>query len=160
MRRRALLAVAATAPLAGCPTPPWGEVPERVDGAEVSLRREHTGGFDPGVESPRDAAELHRALEADPPRLVVRGRLLDGARECYRVALVEADLTADRLLLRLTAEDDPDREGEACPDVGEVHPYEVDVAFVDAPVPDRIVVRHGDETVLDGRAVDGTTATG
>ncbi len=126
----------------------------------MTLRREHAGGFDPEVGSPRDAAELHRALQADPPRLVVRGRLLDGARECYRVTLLEADLTPARLLLRLTTEDDPDWEGEACPDVGEAHPYEVDVAFVDAPVPDRIIVRHGDETVFDRTVLDGTATNG
>ncbi|WP_180271783.1 hypothetical protein [Halorubrum persicum] len=34
MRRRALLSTAAavsTASIAGCPTPPWGSVPERVE---------------------------------------------------------------------------------------------------------------------------------
>ncbi|OYR56078.1 hypothetical protein [Halorubrum halodurans] len=152
MRRRALLAVAAastTVPLAGCPTFPWGEVPETVDGAEVTVRREHTGEFDPGEPAYRDAAVLLRALDADPPRLTVRGQLLDGARECYRIDLVGADLTRSRLLIRLTTEDDLDWEGDACPDVGETHPYEVAVAFREAPVPDRVEVRHGDETVLE-----------
>ncbi|GAA0528086.1 hypothetical protein SAMN04488066_11333 [Halorubrum aquaticum] len=149
MRRRALLAVAATVPLAGCPTPPWGETPENVDGAEVRVRREHTGAFDPAEPEYRDAAVLLRTLDADPSRLTVRGQLLAGARECYRVDLVEADLTESRLLIRLTTEDDPDWEGGACHDVGEAHPYEVEVAFTEAPVPDRVEVRHDDETVLE-----------
>ncbi|MFC5279097.1 hypothetical protein ACFPM1_10065 [Halorubrum rubrum] len=158
MRRRALLAAAvagATGPLAGCPTPPWGEIPEDVDGAEVTLRREHTGAFDPGDPAYRDAAVLLRALEADPPRLTVRGQVLAGARECYRVDLVEADLTRSRLLIRLTTEDDPDWEGDACPDVGEAHPYEVEIAFTAAPIPDRVEVRHGDETVLEEAVATG-----
>jgi hypothetical protein len=158
MRRRALLAVTAastTVPLAGCPTPPWGENPETVDGAEVTLRREHTGGFDPDEPPHRNAALLLRALEADPPRLTVRGRALDGARECYRVDLVEVDLARSRLLIRLTTEDDPDWEADACPDVAQTHPYEVAVAFTEAPVPDRVEVRHGDETVLEEAVTTG-----
>ncbi|ELZ42899.1 hypothetical protein C471_02865 [Halorubrum saccharovorum DSM 1137] len=151
MRRRALLSTAAaasTASLAGCPTPPWGEIPETVDGAEVTLRREHTGEFEPDEASPNGAVILLRALDAGPPRLTVRGWLFGGSRDCYRVDLIEASLDADRLLLRLTTEDDPDWDGGPCSDVGETHPYEVVVAFAEAPVPERVEVRHGDETVL------------
>jgi hypothetical protein len=154
MRRRALLstaAAAATLPLAGCPTPPWGEIPETADGAEVTLRREHTGEFESDEPSPWDAAVLLRALDAEPPRLTVRGRLLDGSRDCYRVDLIEAELSADRLLFRLTTEDDPDWDGGPCSDIGQTHPYEIAVAFTEAPVPDRVEVRHGDETVLEER---------
>jgi len=154
VRRRALLATAtavSTASLAGCPVPPWGEVPETVDGAEVTLRREHTGEFEPEEPSPWDAAVLLRAVDADPPRLTVRGRLLDGSRECYRVGLIEATLDADRLLLRLTDEDDPDWDEERCSDIAQPHPYEVTIEFVEAPVPDRVEVRHCDETVLGER---------
>ncbi|EMA57286.1 hypothetical protein [Halorubrum lipolyticum] len=154
MRRRALLATAAavsTASLAGCPTPPWGEIPETVDGAEVTLRREHTAEFDSGEPSPWDAAVLLRAVDAEPPRLTVRGRLLAGSRDCYRVDLIEATLDADRLLLRLTTEDDPDWDGGPCSDIGQTHPYEIAVAFTEAAVPERVEVRHGDETVLDER---------
>ncbi|WP_144923155.1 hypothetical protein [Halorubrum salsamenti] len=154
MRRRALLATAAaasTASIAGCPTPPWGEIPERVDGAEVTLRREHTGEFEPDEASPNNAVILLRAVDAEPPRLTVRGRLLDGSRDCYRVDLIEADLDAGRLLFRLTTEDDPDWDGGPCSDIGETHPYEVAVAFTEASIPERVEVRHGDETVLDER---------
>jgi hypothetical protein len=153
MRRRALLAGAAalTVPLAGCPTPPWGEIPETVDGAEVTLRREHTGEFESDEPSPHDAAVLLRRLDAEPPRLTVRGRLLDGSRDCYRVDLTEADLTPDRLLLRLTTEDDPDWDEEVCSDIAQPHPYEIAVTFTEAPVPERVEVRHGDETVLEER---------
>ncbi|WP_144796543.1 hypothetical protein [Halorubrum depositum] len=152
MRRRALLSTAAavsTAPLAGCPVSPWGEIPETVDGAEVTLRREHTGEFEFEEPSPHDDAVLIRAVDADPPRLTVRGRLLDGSRECYQVDLIEATLDDDRLLLRLTTEDDPDWDGDPCSDIGQTHPYEVAVAFIEASVPERVEVRHGDETVLD-----------
>ena len=152
MRRRALLtaaAASATVSLAGCQTPPWGDVPETADGAEVTLRREHTGEFESDEPSPNDAAVLLRALDADPPRVTVRGRLLDGSRDCYRVDLIEADLDADRLLLRLTTEDDPDWDEQGCSDVGEAHPYEVAVAFTEASVPERVEVRHGGETVLE-----------
>jgi len=152
MRRRALLATAtavSTASLAGCPVPPWGEIPETVDGAEVTLRREHTGEFERDEPSLQDDAVLIRAVDAEPPRVTVRGRLLDGSRECYRVDLIEATLDAERLLLRLTTEDDPDWDEEACPDVAVAHPYEVDVAFTERPVPELVEVRHGDETVLD-----------
>ncbi|WP_123619361.1 hypothetical protein [Halorubrum sp. CSM-61] len=152
MRRRALLATAAavsTASLAGCPTPPWGEIPERIDGAEVTFRREHTGEFDPDEPDPNEAAVLLRAVDAEPPRVTVRGRLLDGSRDCYRVDLVESDLDADRLLLRLTTEDDPDWDGGPCSDIGQTHPYEVAITFVEASVPERVAVRHGDETVVD-----------
>ena len=152
IRRRALLASAAaasTASLAGCPTPPWGETPENVDGAELTFRREHTGEFESDEPSPWDAAVLLRALDADPPGLTVRGRLLDGSRGCYRVDLIESDLTPDRLLFRLTTEGDPDWDEEVCPDIAQPHPYEIAVAFPEAPVPERVVVRHGDETVLE-----------
>lgn len=155
MRRRALLSTAAavtTASLAGCPTPPWGEIPQEIDGAEVTLRREHTGEFESDEPSPHDAAVLLRALDADPPRVTVRGRLLGGSQDCYRVDLIEADLDADRLLLRLTTEDDPDWNKERCSDIAEAHPYEVAVAFVEVSVPERVEVRHGDETVV-GEAV-------
>ncbi|OYR46059.1 hypothetical protein [Halorubrum sp. Ea8] len=154
MRRRALLATAtavSTAPLAGCPVPPWGEVPDTVDGAELTLRREHTGEFESDEPNPHDAAVLIRAVDADPPRLTVRGRLLDGSRECYRIELIEATLDADRLLVRLTAEYDPDWDEEACPDVAVAHPYEVIIEFAEAPVPERVEVRHSDETILDER---------
>lgn len=149
MHRRALLAVAATVPLAGCPTPPWADDPETVDGADVTFRREHTDEFDPGDDGVHDAAVLDRALDEDPPRITVRGRLLAGARECYRVTLTETTLSDERLALRLTTEDDPDWDGGPCPDVGQAHPYEVVVAFASASVPQRVVVRHDDETVLD-----------
>ena len=81
MRRRALLATAAaasTASLAGCSVPPWGEIPETADGAEVTFRTKHTGEFESDEPSPYDDAVLLRALDADPPRLTVRGRLLAG----------------------------------------------------------------------------------
>ena len=152
MRRRALLATAtaaSTVPLAGCPVPPWGEIPENVDGAEVTLRREHTGEFEPFEASPNDAVILLRAVDAEPPRVTVRGWLFGGSRDCYRVDLIEADLDADRLLLRLTTEDDPDWDGGPCSDIGQTHPYEVTVDFVEASVPERVEVRPGDETVLD-----------
>ena len=152
MRRRALLTAAiavSTASIAGCSAPPWGEGPEEIDGATVTLRREHTGEFDSGEPTPSDAAVLLRALDADPPRVTVRGELLDGSRECYRVDLTEATLDADRLLLRLSTEDDPDWDEAGCPDIGEAHPYEVAVAFVEASVPERVEVRHGDETVIE-----------
>ena len=105
MRRRALLATAAaasTASLAGCSVPPWGEIPETADGAEVTFRTKHTGEFESDEPSPHDDAVLLRALDADPPRLTVRGCLLAGSRDCYRVDLIETTLDADRLLLRLT----------------------------------------------------------
>ena len=154
MRRRALLATTvatATAPLAGCPAPPWGADPDHLDGAELTVRREHTGEFESDERGPQDTAELRRALDGDPPRITVRGRLLAGSRECYRVALVGAELTDSGLLLRLTTEDDPDWDESGCSDVGADHPYEVAVAFVEASVPERVEVRHGDETVLDRR---------
>ncbi|RAW43999.1 hypothetical protein DQW50_16680 [Halorubrum sp. 48-1-W] len=149
MRRRALLAVAATVPLAGCPTPPWGDSPETAEGVEVTVRREHTGEFEPDGPGDLDAGELHRALDADPPRLTVRGRLLGGARECYRVDLVETDLTASRLLFRLTIGDDRPWDDVECPDVAELYPYEIAVTFSEATVPDRVEVRHDDEVVLE-----------
>jgi len=82
-----------TASLAGCPAPPWDEVPEETDGAEVTVRREHTGEFDPGEPGPNDPALLLRAVDAEPPRVTVRGLLFAGSRDCYRVDLVEADST-------------------------------------------------------------------
>jgi hypothetical protein len=154
MRRRALLSTGIavwTTSLAGCSVPPWGDDPATVDGAEVTLRREHTGTFRSAEPWPQDAAELHRVLDADPPRLTVRGRLLDGLRECYRVTLVEAELADAALRLRLTTEDDPDYEESGCNDIGQDHPYEVAFAFDEAPVAERVEVRHGDETVLDER---------
>ncbi|KDS91949.1 hypothetical protein FK85_13690 [Halorubrum saccharovorum] len=154
MRRRALLSTAAavsTASIAGCPTPPWGEIPETVDGAEVTFRREHTDEFEPDEPSFSDTPVLLRAVDADPPRVTVRGWLFGGSRDCYRVDLIEADLDADRLLLRLTTEDDPDWDGGPCSDIGQTHPYEIAVEFTEAAVPERVEVRHGDETVLDER---------
>jgi hypothetical protein len=65
-------------------------------------------------------------------------------------ALFEADFGERALRLRIVSEDDPDWDGDACPDVAEPHPYSVAVAFPDALVPERVVVRHGDETVLEG----------
>jgi hypothetical protein len=150
MRRRALLATAAgvsTASLAGCPTPPWGEIPEEINGAEVTLRREHTGEFDPGDSDAFDTAELHRQLDREPPRLLVRGRVMGGVQECYRVSLIEATRSADRLSIEIAVEKRP--LVRACNDAGESHPYEVAVAFTETPVPERVEVRHGDETVLD-----------
>jgi len=76
-----------TASLAGCPTPLWGEIPETVDGAEVTSAARHRQG--------------------------TAARRL--ARDCYRVDLIEADLDADRLLLRLTTQDDPDWDGGRAP---------------------------------------------
>jgi hypothetical protein len=151
VRRRALLAVAATVPLAGCPAPPWRDDPESVDGAEVILRREHTGTFDSDEPGHSDDAVLLRAVGADPPRVTVRGRLLDGSRDCYRVDLIEATLDADRLSCRLTTEDDPDWDESGCSDIAEPHPYEVVVRFIEAPVPETVDVRHGDETILEER---------
>ncbi|ESS04021.1 MAG: hypothetical protein A07HR67_01003 [uncultured archaeon A07HR67] len=151
MRRRALLAVAATVPLAGCPAAPWRDDPENVDGAEVTLRREHTGTFDSDEPGHSDDAVLLPAVDADPPRVTVRGRLLDGSRDCYRVDLIEATLDADRLSCRLTTEDDPDWDESGCSDIAEPHPYEVVVRFIEAPVPETVDVRHGDETILEER---------
>lgn len=85
MRRRALLATgaaASTASLAGCPMPPWAERPERIDGAEVTFRREHTDEFDPSDSDTLDAVELYRDLDLDPPRLLIRGRSMGGDRDC------------------------------------------------------------------------------
>ena len=154
MRRRALLASAAavsTASLAGCPTPPWTDDPTEIDGAEVTFRREYDGDLDATGSGGNDVAEVRRRLDRDPPRLVVAGSLLDGSRSCYRVTLFEAALDDGTLRLRIVSEDDPDWDGDACPDVAESHPDSVAVAFADAPVPDRVVVRHEDETVLEER---------
>jgi len=38
-----------------------------------------------------------------------------------------------------------------CNDLAEAHLYEVAFAFTEAPVPERVEVRHGDETVCDER---------
>ncbi|TKX59372.1 hypothetical protein EXE44_02720 [Halorubrum sp. SS7] len=154
MRRRALLASAAaasTASLAGCPTPPWTDDPTEIDGAEVTFRREYDGEIDAPGSGGNDVAEVRRRLDEDPPRLVVAGSLLDGPRRCYRVTLFEAALDDGMLRLRLVSEDDPDSDVDRCSDVAEPHPYSVAVAFPEAPVPERVVVRHGDETVLEER---------
>jgi hypothetical protein len=152
MRRRALLTVATAAvsvPIAGCSASSGDGDPSRIDGAEVTLRREHTGEFRSEERAPMDVAELHRSLDADPPRITVRGRLLDGSRDCYRVAVGEAELAADALSVRLVTEDRPDWDGNACDDVAQTHPYEVAVEFTEAALPERVAVRHGDESVLD-----------
>ncbi|MBP1901091.1 hypothetical protein J2744_000749 [Halorubrum trapanicum] len=152
MRRRALLASAAavgTASLAGCPTPPWSEDPTTVDGAEVTFRREYDGDRPGPDHGPVDAAELRRDLDAAPPRLVVAGRILDGARECYRPALIDAALDEGTLSLRVETRNDPEWEGNACPDVAQEHRYSVAVDFIEASVSDRVVVRHGDRAVLE-----------
>jgi len=117
MRRRALLATAAPSrplrSLAGCPTPLGG-----------------------------DSRNRRRRRGNPPPRVTVRGRLLDGSRDCYRVDLIEADLdAADRLLLRLTTQDDPDWDGGPCSDIGQTHPYDIAVEFTEAAVPERVEVR-------------------
>ncbi|MYL15437.1 hypothetical protein GLW36_02095 [Halorubrum terrestre] len=154
MRRRALLASAAavsTASLAGCPTPPWSDDPTKIDGAEVTFRREYDGELDVTGSGGNDVAEVRRRLDEDPPRLVVAGSLLDGPRRCYRVTLFEAGLDDGMLRLRIVSEDDPDSDVDRCSDVDEPHPYSVAVAFAEASVPDRVVVRHEDETVLEER---------
>jgi len=152
MRRRALLTATtavSTASIAGCPTPPWSEDPVQIDGAEVTFRREHDGEID-GVEAEsHDIAEVRRHLDQNPPRLVVADRLLDGSRRCYRVTLFEAALSDETFGLRIVSEDDPDWDGDGCSDVAEHHPYSVAVAVTEATVPERVVVRHEDETVLE-----------
>ena len=117
----------------------------------MTFRREHTGAFDTDEPRHRDAAVLLRAVDADPPRVTVRGRLLGGSRDCYRVDLIEAHLDADRLSFRLATEDDPDWDESGCSDIAEPHPYEVGVRFTEAPVPETVDVRHGDETILEKR---------
>ncbi|WP_424015730.1 hypothetical protein ACOZ35_07315 [Halorubrum xinjiangense] len=152
MRRRALLASAAavgTASLAGCPTPPWTDDPTAIDGAEVTFRREYDGDLDVTGSGGNDVAEVRRRLDEAPPRLVVAGSLLDGPRRCERVTLFEAAINEGMLRLRIVSEDDPDSDVDRCSDVAEPHPYSVDVAFADAPVPERVVVRHESETVLE-----------
>ena len=152
MRRRVFLASAAavsTAPLAGCPTPPWSEDPRTIDGAEVTFRREYDGDLNDAERGGNDVAEVRRRLDEDPPRLVVAGSLLDGPRRCERVTLFEAALDDGALRLRIVSEDDPDSDVDVCSDVAEPHPYSVAVTFTEASVPDRVVVRHGEETVLD-----------
>lgn len=137
MRRRALLAAASAAtvvPLAGCSTPPWSEDPTQVDGATLTLRQGYDGeiaGYDRG---PRDIAELRRSL--------------DGARECYRIAVREAKLDDGTLDLRMTTVYTGSDTG-GCPDVGQTHPYSLAIAFHETAVPNRAIVRHGDEIVLD-----------
>ena len=151
MRRRALLAAASAAtvvPLAGCPTPPWSEDPAQVDGATLTLQRGYDGeiaGYDRG---PRDIAELRRSLDDDPPRLGVVGVILDGARECYRATVREAKLDDGTLDLRMTTVYTGSDTG-GCPDVGQTHPYSLAIAFHETAVPNRAIVRHGDEMVLD-----------
>ncbi|GAA0552458.1 hypothetical protein ABNG02_03610 [Halorubrum ejinorense] len=150
MRRRALLASAAavsTAGLAGCPSPPWGEVPTTVDGAEVSFRREHTGEFDPADTRSLNTAALRRTLDRDPPRLLIRGSAAGGVQECYLVSLIDVRLSAERLSIGIAVEKRP--FVRACNDAGELHPYEVAFAFTEATVPERVVVRHECETVLE-----------
>ncbi|OYR73090.1 hypothetical protein [Halorubrum ezzemoulense] len=129
MRRRALLASAAavsTAALAGCPTPPWSDDPAEID-----------------------VAEVRRRLDEDTPRLVVAGSLLDGPRRCERVTLFEAALDDGTLRLRIISEDDPDSDVGRCSDIAEPHAHSVAVAFTETPVPERAVVQHGDETILE-----------
>ena len=152
MRRRALLAAFAgggTAALAGCPTPPWSEDPRAIDGAEVTFRRKYDGELDGPGSGGNDVAEVRRRLDADPPRLIVAGSLLDGPRRCERVSLFGAALDDGTLHLRIRSEDDPESDVDACSDVAEPHPYSVAVAFDEAPVPERVAVRHGEETVLE-----------
>jgi len=38
-----------------------------------------------------------------------------------------------------------------CWDIAQAHPYEIAVTFTEAAVPERVEVRHGDETVLNER---------
>ncbi|TKX74714.1 hypothetical protein EXE46_07565 [Halorubrum sp. GN11_10-6_MGM] len=152
MRRRALLASAAafsTVPLAGCPTPPWSDDPTTIEGAEVTFRRAYDGDLDVTEGGGNDVAEVRRRLDEDPPRLVVAGSLLDGPTRCYRVSLFEVALDDATLRLRIRSEDDPDSDADVCSDVAEPHPYAVAVAFTEAPIPDRVAVQHGDETVLE-----------
>ena len=152
VRRRALLAALAgggTGTLAGCPTPPWGEDPTAIDGADVTFRRDFDGDIDATDSSSLDVAELGRDLDRDPPRLFVRGKAMGGARDCYRVSLVEATRSAERLSLRLTVEEALSSTVQMCGDIAEPHPYSVAVAFADTPVPERVAVRHGDETILE-----------
>lgn len=115
----------------------------------MSFRREYDGEIDVAESGGNDVAEVRRRLDEDPPRLVVAGSLLDGPRRCERVTLFEAALDDETLRLRVVSEDDPDSEVDRCSDVAEPHPYSVAVAFTAAPVPDRVVVRHEDETVLE-----------
>ena len=152
MRRRALLASAAalsTASLAGCPTPPWTDDPTEIDGAEVTFRPEYDGDLDVDESGGNDVAEVRRRLDRDLPRLVAAGSLLDGPRRCERVTLFEAALDDGTLRLRIVSEGDPDSDVDRCSDIAQPHPYSVTVAFTEAAVPDRVVVRHGDETILE-----------
>ena len=151
MRRRALLATAtavSTASLAGCSAPSWGDRPGRIDGAEVTFRREHTGEFDPGESDTLDAVELRRDLDRGPSRLLIRGRAMGGDRDCFRISLVEATRSAERLSIAVAVESSG-LFPQTCGDIAESHPYEVAVAFTAASVPERVDVRHGDETVFD-----------
>ncbi|SDF40853.1 hypothetical protein SAMN04488067_10496 [Halorubrum xinjiangense] len=153
MRRRALLASAAavsTASLAGCPTPPWSDAAVQFDGAELTFRREHTGEFDPADSDRLGGVELRTEFDRAPPRLLIRGMAMGGVQECYRVNLVDVGRSAERLSIEVAVEQRPFIS--ACNDAGEGHPYEVGVAFSEAPVPERVVVRHGEETVLEADA--------
>jgi len=132
----------------GCSTPPWSERPEHIDGAAATFRREHTGEFDPGESDTLDAAELHRGLDREPPRLLVRGRAMGGDRDCYRISLVEATRSADRLSIAVAVESSG-LFPQTCGDIAESHPYEVAVAFTESSTPESVEVHHGDETVLD-----------
>ena len=74
---------------------------------------------------------------------------MGGVQECYRVSLVDAERSAERLSIEVAVEKRP--FVRACNDAGQGHPYEVGVAFTETPAPNRVVVRHEDETVLDER---------
>ena len=150
MRRRALLASAAavsTASLAGCPTPPWSDAAVRFDGAEVTFRREHTGQFDPADSDRLGGVELRTEFDREPPRLLIRGFAMGGVQECYQVSLIDAERSAERLSVEVAVEQRP--FVSACNDAGEGHPYEVGISFTEAPVPNRVVVRHGGEPMLE-----------
>ena len=115
----------------------------------MTFRREHTGAFGPADDAFLDAAELRRDLDADPDRLLIRGIAAGGVRECYRVSLVDVDRSVERLSIAVAVEQRPFVRD--CNDAGEGHPYEIVVAFPRTPVPERVVVRHGDEPVLEAR---------
>ena len=150
MRRRALLASAAAvsiASISGCSTRPWSDAAPQFDGAEVTFRREHTGEFDPADSDRLGGVKLRTEFDQEPPRLLTRGIAMGGVQECYRVSLVDAERSAERLSIGVAVEKRP--FVRACNDAGEGHPYEVGVAFTEAPVPERVAVRHGEETVIE-----------